>query len=1059
VVADPRQFTRGLQSAEKSASKFGRDIESSFRGAIAGSLAFRGFGRSIAFASATFLGGAGLVAATKSAIQAASDLNEETSKTNVVFGASAQQVKSWAQTTTTAMGLSERQALATASSFGALLRPLGIAGQTAADQSQKLTQLGADLASFYNTNVQDALDAIKSGLVGEVEPLRRYGVLLSETRVQQEALAETGKTHASALTNQEKVLARINLIYRDSAQAQGDFERTSGGLANQQRILAANVDQLQTNLGQALLPAVLEITKSLNDWLGKSENQEKVTRDVEKAVGLLTGGFKAAKIVLDQLDQITGSFTNTLKVLFGVFVAFKTLDLAAWIERNIAGIGVAAEGATVKVRVLRATLLALRNPIALIGIATVAAAEYIAHGVEQAQKTMIAAQAHIDAAGSGVETTLVPRLAKQIDAMRKAGKSYGDIINELRVQLGSEPGTEGTDIANDLIAKAFEFRAGTDPALTKRIRDAAKKTVDDAKDTIAKTVSGSVRIGPSVEQRNTWFNQMIQRSLGRVQDIPTVTGQIQVLQQIAAKIQQRINATTDITRKLNLEDQRLEVLRTIGQDRQQLQQDAVAALQLNVARAQLTQPLDDDIAAWQTVIAKLEQQNQLYGTTTDRLQQILSAQATVQGLQQQVADQRKQAADALKQKQEAANQAMLDSVSLGVDRAQLTSSLDDDIAAQLAVNRAIRRIIRTQGDTIDLERQLIQGQVQVKNLRQQQADARKAAADAAAEAAKQAREEARQRAQEAAQAAAQAAQARAQAAQQARDAAKSAADASLALAQLTDTTADDVAALEQLRALTLRQARATGGIQQNVNQVAKTFVQIGAAPGADWVKQLQQKQKDLYDASRKAGKAVGDGLKDASPEVRLAVKQIDQQIRDALQFRELGLGPTGEQLPPRLGALQRRFAQLRGRLTEAGLDTPKIRQAFAKVGRTLADGVKNGMDQPVRSAINTMLDGWADLLKNRQTRVRFQHLSATAFADVFGAGLTGGQRRRLELGLAMAGPGLTMPPGRSAAFHPAAAGPTIHIEHFHSSARNAAQLEEELVKRAKGRPHVRRGAG
>src|SRR5262249_23210444 len=154
-------------------------------------------------------------------VDAASDLNEQIGKTRVVFGQSSQSVVRWSRTTATAFGESQRQALNAASGFGALLAPLGLVGARAAEQSRKLTELGADVGSFYTTGVQDALDAIRSGLVGESEPLRRYGALLSESRVQAEAMAETGKRTAASLTDQDKVLARINLILRDTTQAQG----------------------------------------------------------------------------------------------------------------------------------------------------------------------------------------------------------------------------------------------------------------------------------------------------------------------------------------------------------------------------------------------------------------------------------------------------------------------------------------------------------------------------------------------------------------------------------------------------------------------------------------------------------------------------------------------------------------------------------------------------------------------------------------------------------------------------------------------------------------------
>ncbi len=272
IVGDTSSVEKAFRKTEAGAKNLDKEVGQTARGAIVGTGAFRSMGRSVAFASGAFLGGAGFIAAVKTSVGAASNLNEQTSKANVVFGESAASVEKWSQTTVNSMGLASDQALETASSFGALLRPIGLTGDAAATQARKLTQLGADLASFYNTSVQDALDAIRSGLVGESEPLRRYGVLLSETRVQQEALRETGKKHASQLTAQEKVLARIAIVYRDTSSAQGDFARTSGGLANQERIFTANLRQLEIELGQKLIPFLTKATTDTNkliEALGK----------------------------------------------------------------------------------------------------------------------------------------------------------------------------------------------------------------------------------------------------------------------------------------------------------------------------------------------------------------------------------------------------------------------------------------------------------------------------------------------------------------------------------------------------------------------------------------------------------------------------------------------------------------------------------------------------------------------------------------------------------------------------------------------------------------------
>lgn len=265
IVGDASSLERSFQQAQKSTQKFNREISQTNRGVVAGSGAFKSLGRSVAFASGTFLGAAGLTAGVKASISAASDLNEQISKTDIVFGQSAAGIEDWSKTTADAFGLSRRQALTTASTFGALFKPIGIIGPEAAKQSRALTELGADLAAFYNTDVASALDAIRSGLVGESEPLRQYGVLLSETRVQQQALVDTGKKHASQLTTQEKALARIKIIFQDTTTAQGNFKETQGGLAGQTKTLQANIDDLSASLGEHLIPGLTTAV----DWTNR----------------------------------------------------------------------------------------------------------------------------------------------------------------------------------------------------------------------------------------------------------------------------------------------------------------------------------------------------------------------------------------------------------------------------------------------------------------------------------------------------------------------------------------------------------------------------------------------------------------------------------------------------------------------------------------------------------------------------------------------------------------------------------------------------------------------
>lgn len=257
IVGDTRSLNRSLGQAETSLKRFNR---------VAGASGLAGASTSSALLRGGVIG-AGLGIATREAFkfaEAASDLNEQVSKTKVVFGGSSQAILDWSKNLDKSFGLAQTQALAAASTFGSMFAQTGRSEEDATKLSKSVVELAADLASFNNTSVDDALNALRSGLSGEIEPLRRYQVFLTEASVQQQALADTGKTSAKQLTQGEKITARYELIMRSTTKAQGDFARTSGGLANQQRILAAEVANLETKLGQGLVPALTLVVESLN---------------------------------------------------------------------------------------------------------------------------------------------------------------------------------------------------------------------------------------------------------------------------------------------------------------------------------------------------------------------------------------------------------------------------------------------------------------------------------------------------------------------------------------------------------------------------------------------------------------------------------------------------------------------------------------------------------------------------------------------------------------------------------------------------------------------------
>lgn len=227
----------------------------------------------------------------RQSVMAASDMNETISKTEVIFGDSSQAVIDFAETSATAFGQSKQQALDAASTFAVFGKAAGLAGNELVSFSTDLTGLSSDLSSFYNTSPEDAILAIGAALRGESEPIRRYGVLLDDATLKQKAM-EMGliSTTKNALTPQQRALAAYQVILSQTTDAQGDFARTSDGLANQMRIFDAQLTNIKTNLGTGFLPIVLKVVSGLNDYLSESIRVEMAQKNLDKAyeAGIIT---------------------------------------------------------------------------------------------------------------------------------------------------------------------------------------------------------------------------------------------------------------------------------------------------------------------------------------------------------------------------------------------------------------------------------------------------------------------------------------------------------------------------------------------------------------------------------------------------------------------------------------------------------------------------------------------------------------------------------------------------------------------------------------------------
>ena len=247
---------------------------------------------------------------TGEAIASASDLNETVSKSSVVFGDNSAAVMAWAQTSATALGQSKQGALDAASGFGNLFVSMGMSTGPASDMSMGLTQLASDLASFNNLDPTVALEKLRAGMLGQSEPLQSLGVNMTAASVTAKALEMGLAATADALTPAMLAQARYAIILDQTKTAQGDFARTSDGLANQQRIADAQWKDMTATIGQALLPVQLALIQSTNQFVQRvlPPLSEFITTRVVPAMEAI--GNVIQTVVGPMIDAAMGWFTS-----------------------------------------------------------------------------------------------------------------------------------------------------------------------------------------------------------------------------------------------------------------------------------------------------------------------------------------------------------------------------------------------------------------------------------------------------------------------------------------------------------------------------------------------------------------------------------------------------------------------------------------------------------------------------------------------------------------------------------------------------------------------------
>jgi len=770
IVGDSTSLRKELDRSTKASKKFGRDIENAGRGATVAALGFHGLGRAVGYASASFLGAAGLTAAAKAGFdemfagqKVAAQTAAALESTGRVAGVTANQINTLAGSLQKLTGYDDEAIQSAENLLLTFTNVRNVAGRNN-DIFNQATEATLNLSRTFDQDLSSSAVQLGKALqdpVRGVTALRRIGV--SFTSAQQKLI--------DRLVSTGDVLGAQKIILREVTRETGNSARAYGQtLPGQLDILKGNLQNLAGELAKTVAPEVENLTTQFNKWLEDPENKKKVIDD-----------FAAAMHGLGVMAKFAADTIGTLKSVWDALPDF---------SKN-----------------------------------------------------------------KGI-----------LDLIPGGNVSGLDLLHKLGIGGG---GGGGGGAGGNLFSPGFKF-----PNITANIPPPRGPVSGGAAPPGVVPPPPQPR-GAGAQQRNAWFDAMINRQLSRVQDITSLKGQITRLQQIGELIQQRMDATKDITRRLTLEDKLLEVQRTIRSDRAEQAQNAADAAQRTADAAQ------------------------------------------------KAAEAAKAARQAAAERNAAAQQAVLDQLQFNVDQTQLTKGTQDDLARLKEQEAGIRKIIATEGSTLDLRNQLLAVELAINSKNQEIAAARQAGRDAIKQAA-------------------------ADAEQSKLDWAQLAIDR----AGLTDTLTDNLKAEQNMLAIINQQIAAHGKTLSLEQQKVGILGQI---------KDTRKQQADQAAQAAQAGK-------DAT----------DKALADVTQA-------------------------------------------------------------------------------NRNTRKLFKTLNATAFVNQFGADLTRGQKRRLEVGLAMMGPGGTIPrgAGRGGQF---TAGVTINGGVHMHGVQDVPGLENQIAKRAKARPHVRRGA-
>jgi len=255
-----------------------------------------------------------IVAGFGASVMAASDLGESVSAVQTVFGDASDTIYEFGQTSATAVGLSEQQFNALSLVTGSFLQNLGYDAAEAAQETVKLTERASDMAAVFNTDVDQALMAIQSGLKGEFNPLEQFGVKMNAASIEAKAL-EMGLADTKAeLDDNAKAQAALAIVMDQTNRIQGTFTEEAESLGGSMRVMKAQLRDAAAALGEQLLPYVTKAANYLRELIERFNNLSPAIQRTIVIVGVIVAA-------IGPLLMIVGSLITTFTTIMPVIAA------------------------------------------------------------------------------------------------------------------------------------------------------------------------------------------------------------------------------------------------------------------------------------------------------------------------------------------------------------------------------------------------------------------------------------------------------------------------------------------------------------------------------------------------------------------------------------------------------------------------------------------------------------------------------------------------------------------------------------------------------------------